>query len=134
MTATPPIATSHGRHRRPRRTLSTRLANLFRHTAPSRPVPPPDFEALRHALPVTDPARHDLENPAAEARFAGLAPRVRPASSLPDADTIQIALAETDAAFLRQHGPQQSWTPDEVDAYQQLIADIRRACTGGDLT
>ncbi|MEO3978829.1 hypothetical protein [Streptomyces sp. CAU 1734] len=45
-----------------------------KHIAAPRTNPPAaDLEALRTALPLTDPDRHDLEDPRAEAAFAALA-------------------------------------------------------------
>lgn len=43
------------------------------------PPPPPDFRALHDSLPLTDPDRHALEDPALEARFAAMPAAAPPA-------------------------------------------------------
>ena len=96
------------------------------------------FERVRAALPVTNPDRHDLENPATEAAFARLAithpDRVTPADGGQPArlaDHEQQLLALCDAWFRDSHGPERSWSPQMITAYTKLLDSVHAYCSGG---
>jgi hypothetical protein len=105
---------------------------LLRHW---RPAAATYFERLRTSLPVLDPNRHALENPAVEDAFARLAiahpDRVTPADGGPAARSIdreQQLLAACDAWFREAHGPERAWHPATITAYNRLLDDVHAVC------
>ncbi|WP_435610931.1 hypothetical protein [Streptomyces sp. C10-9-1] len=124
MTATAHLARRSSHH--PVRALLTTLL-LPR----SRRVQARYFERLRTTLPLTDPDRHDLESPAAEAAFARLAvdhpDKVTPASGdQAAADRTQYLLAVCDVWFREAHGPEHTWSPQTLAAYTRLLRAVQQ--------
>lgn len=89
-----------------------------------------DIEALRLSLPLDDPDRHALENPAVEDAFAHLAdacPVKAPAFSMRPADREELLLATCDAWFRHAHpAPEHRWSPDVRAEYELLLDSVRR--------
>jgi hypothetical protein len=93
------------------------------------------FERLRTSLPVLNPDRHALESCAVEAAFARLAiahpDKVTPADGGQAARSIdreQQLLAACDAWFREAHGPERSWPPATIAAYNRLLEDVHAVC------
>ncbi|WP_155054532.1 hypothetical protein [Streptomyces blattellae] len=98
----------------------------------SRRVQTAYFQRLHDALPLDDPDRHDLEDPAVEHAFARLAAdhpdTVTPADggqAARDTDREQLLLAVCDAWFRDIHGPEHRWDPRTVATHGRLMADVR---------
>jgi len=129
MTATQHIAVPH----HPLATLTAWLTGRLRR----RPRPTVldvtalDIEALRLALPLDDPDRHALEDPAVEDAFAHLAvdhPAEVAATAMRAADHETLLLAVVDDWFRHAHpAPEHRWTPETVAAHEQLLGSVR-AC------
>lgn len=94
-----------------------------------------DIEALRLSLPLDDPDRHDLENPAVEDAFAHLAdacPAEAPTYRMRPADREALLLAACDAWFRHAHpAPQHRWSPDVRAEYELLLDSVRAHCHPG---
>lgn len=87
-----------------------------------------DIEALRLALPLDDPDRHALENPAVEGAFAHLAvdhPSEAAATAMRAADHETLLLAQRDVWFRHAHpAPEHRWSPQEIAAYNELMGSV----------
>lgn len=88
-----------------------------------------DIEALRLSLPLDDPDRHALENPAAEDAFAHLAadhPAEVTVAAMREADREELLLGIVDDWFRHAHpAPQHRWSPQEIALYEQLLGSVR---------
>ncbi|MFJ2477064.1 hypothetical protein ACIOWI_29515 [Streptomyces sp. NPDC087659] len=94
------------------------------------------FQRLHDSLPLTDPDRHALEAPALEDAFAHLAidhpDTVTPADGgqlARAADREQQLLAACDAWFRDVHGPEYTWPPRTIAAYNRLIDGVHKLFT-----
>ncbi|MFJ4365119.1 hypothetical protein ACIP4S_13305 [Streptomyces chartreusis] len=93
------------------------------------------FQRLHDTLPLDDPDRHDLDAPALEAAFAGLAishPDEVAATTMRTADHEQLLLAARDEWFRHAHpAPEHRWSPEERAAYEALMATVHRSRPDG---
>lgn len=139
MTATLHISRRTTPHHTPLAALTGWLTGrLRRRPAASLPdVAALDIEVLRLSLPLTDPDRHALEDPAVEDAFAHLAidhPTEVAVSCMRDADRQTLLLGIVDDWFRHAHqAPEHRWPPQVVAEHKQLLACVR-ACfhTGGE--
>lgn len=135
MTATAHIAAPH---HNPLAALAGWLSShLHRRPRPAAAVPVAEFvqaldvEALRLSLPLDDPDRHALENPAVEDAFAHLAidhPYEVAVTSMRQTDREELLLAVCDEWFRHAHpAPEHRWSPQEIALYEQLLGSVH-AC------
>ncbi|MCM1977179.1 hypothetical protein [Streptomyces sp. G1] len=119
----------------------TATKHISRRTTPPCPSTEPaasdvDLEALRLSLPLDDPDRHALEDPAVEDAFAHLAidhPVQVAVACMRAVDREQLLLTALDAWFLTVYGPQQQWDAQTLALFDRLAADVRSAFRrGGD--
>jgi len=132
MTATMPISRRTTPHNTPLAAFTGWLTGRLRRRTPAVPdVAALDIEALRLSLPLDDPDRHALENPAVEDAFAHLAidhPAAVAVSCMRDVDRETLLLAVVDDWFHHAHSaPQHSWPPDVVAQHALLMSSVR-AC------
>ncbi|MFD1656942.1 hypothetical protein ACFSL4_01505 [Streptomyces caeni] len=134
MTATLHIARRTTPHHNPLAAFTGWLTGRLRR----RPLPAAtpdvtalDLEALRLSLPLDDPDRHLLENPAVEDAFAHLAvdhPAEVTVSCMRAADREELLLAACDAWFHHVHpAPEHRWSPEVRAEHALLLASVR-AC------